>query len=240
MRTPLVALAVAALVGAAALSGCEGPGATTALGYTEDAKRAYDAAMQDYDAHDWLSAQALLREVKRKYSYSKYARLAELRIADADFEQEKFADAIREYKEFIHSHRSDADDVSYARSRIAESTYAEIPESALIGTPEERDQASVVDAYKELTHYLADYPEAKESPHVRALLEQVIARLVRHELYIARFYLGKDDYGAAVARVKYALENYAEALARGSTDGSVERSDLIAEALLLLGKTYLK
>src|SRR5580700_9202886 len=92
----------------AILAACGGEGAKTALGYTEDAKRAYDAAMEEYTAHDWIQAQTLMREVKRKYSYSKYARMAELRIADADFEQEKYSEAIHEYKDFIHAHRSDA------------------------------------------------------------------------------------------------------------------------------------
>src|SRR5579862_4395451 len=128
----LTASAFLACAGAGALlGGCAGEAPKTALGYTEDAKRAYDAAMEAYNAHDWIEAQTLLREVKRKYSYSKYARMAELRIADADYEQEKYSDAIREYKDFIHAHRSDADDVAYARSRIAESTYSEIPEGSL-------------------------------------------------------------------------------------------------------------
>jgi outer membrane protein assembly factor BamD len=221
------------------LAGCAGEEAKSPLSYTEDAKRAYDAAMEEYNAHNWIEAQSLLREVKRKYSYSKYARLAELRIADADYEQEKYSDAIREYKDFIHAHRSDNEDVAYARSRIAESTYAEIPESALIGEVEERDQASVVDAYKELSSYLADFPDAKESPHVRELLGLVVGRLVRHELYVARFYLGRDNYEAAVARIQYALHNY------GPGGGVVHAgiaadADLDAEALLLLGQTYLK
>ncbi len=224
----------------AVLCGCAGEGPRTALGYTEDAKRAYDAAMESYNAHDWIEAQTLLREVKRKYSYSKYARMAELRIADADFEQEKYSDAIREYKDFIHAHRSDADDVAYARSRIAESTFAEIPEGSLIGAPEERDQASVVDAYKELNAYLSDYPSSKEAVHVRELLTAVVARLVLHELYVARFYLSKDNYDAAVARIQYALHNYAAGGGTSTTASVVADSDLDAEALLLLGKTYLK
>ena len=250
MRAPsLAAVAAVALAASVSLSGgalagsllcgCEGEGPKTALGYTEDAKRAYDAAMEEYKAHNWIEAQTLLREVKRKYSYSKYARMAELRLADADFEQEKYSDAIREYKDFIHAHRSDVDDVSYARSRMAESTYAEIPETALVGAAEERDQASVVDAYKELKGYLSDYPNTKESDHVRDLLGRVVARLVRHELYVARFYLGRDNYDAAVARIEYALHSYGlggSAVRAGVTADS----DLDAEALLLLGQTYLK
>jgi outer membrane protein assembly factor BamD len=239
-RTFVPAFAVAMILGstAALICGCEGEGAKTALGYTEDAKRAYDAAMEEYKAHNWIDAQALMREVKRKYSYSKYARMAELRIADADYEQEKYPEAIHEYKDFIHAHRSDADDVAYARSRISDSTFAQIPESALVGAPEERDQASVVDAYKELNSFLADYPNSKQTEHVRELLAKVVARLVKHELYVASFYLGKANYDAAVARIQYALRNYAPGGAKAS--GALADSDLDAQALLLLGQTYLK
>src|SRR5271169_2008635 len=145
------------------VAGCGGEGAKSALGYTEDAKRAYDAAMEEFKAHNWLEAQTLMREVKRKYSYSKYARMAELRIADADVEQDKLSDAIREYKDFIHAHRSETEDIAYARSKIAEATYAEIPDSFLMPASEERDQAGIVDAYKELKSFLSDYPDAKQT-----------------------------------------------------------------------------
>ena len=226
-------------IAAIALCACEGPQPKTALGYTEDAKRAYDQAMERYNAHEWLEAQTLFREVKRKYSYSKYARLAELRIADSDYEQEKYADAIREYKDFVRAHRSDTEDVAYAQERIAEATFAEIPESFLMPATEERDQAAVIDAYKELKSYLADYPDAKPSAHARELLAQVLARLVRHELYVARYYLDKDNYDAAVARIEYALKAYGSGL-EGLRTSTQQPSDLEAEALLLLGQTYLR
>ena len=96
-------------------TGCEKGEPRTALSYTADAKRAYDEAMAEFQSHNWIEAQALFREVKRKYHYAKYAKLAELRIADADFEQDKFAEAIRGYRQFVHDHRSDAEEVGYAR-----------------------------------------------------------------------------------------------------------------------------
>ncbi|MGA3124624.1 MAG: outer membrane protein assembly factor BamD [Polyangiaceae bacterium] len=240
--TPLVAVVIALTASpiGIALCGCENEPPKTALGYTEGAKHAYDQAMIQFKAHQWMEAQTLMHEVKRKYSYSKYARLAELRIADADFEQEKFSDAIREYKEFIHAHRSDEEDITYARSRIADATFAEIPESFLMPASEERDQASVVDAYKELLAFLVDYPRAKEVAHVRELLGKVTSRLIRHELYVARFYLGKDNYGAAVARIRYALTKYPAPAPSPDANAPVEDHELQAEGLLLLGETFLK
>ena len=197
--------------------------------------------MVEFDAHNWIEAQALMREVKRKYSYSKYARLAELRIADADFEQEKFAEAIRGYRQFVHDHRSDVDEVSYARSRIAEAQYAQISESFLLPTADERDQAVIIDAFKELKSYVHDYPNAKESQKIRELLADVTARLMRHELYVARFYLNLDNFEAAVLRVQYAMRTFAGGPnLREAQPGESVDSGLEAEALLLLGEVYLK
>jgi outer membrane protein assembly factor BamD len=244
-----------ALVVLAAACGCGAPPAQSALGYSENAKHAYEEALEQFNAHNWIEAQTLLREVKRKYSYSKYARMAELRIADADLEQDKQPDAIREYKDFIRAHPADEDNVAYARSRIAEASFSEIPESFLAPAPEEREQGSVVDAYKELKSYLSDYPSSKQSAHIRDLLERVTQLLVRHELYVARFYLGKGNYDAAVARVEYALRTYGSsepvadtippgapggAMDAGSATGASASPALMADALLLLGETYLQ
>ena len=75
------------------------------------------------------------------------------------------------------------------------------------------------------------------------------ARLIRHELYVARFYLNKENYEAAVNRIEYALRNFAvradvarlaDPKLRKRTTEAAAPSNLEAEALLLLGETRLK
>lgn len=266
LRSPSLAslapLLIAVFAAAGTVTGCEKPAPRSGLGYTEDAKRAYDAAMSELDAHNYLEAQTLFRELKRKYHYSKYAKLAELRISDADLAQDKFAEAMRGYRQFVHDHRSDAEEVAYARSKIAECQYRQISDSFLLPSSDERDQAVVLDAFKELKGYLHDYPEAQEAARIRELLADVIARLMRHELYVARFYLTRDNYEAAVLRIQYAMRNFAGGPSLRSTavsglpvepgakprrgkspalsGGEGVASGLEAEALLLLGEVYLK
>jgi outer membrane protein assembly factor BamD len=239
MLRRVAALAFIAAVGATSAA-CEKPEGRTALSYTQDAQRAYNEALKEFYDHNWLEAQALFREVKRKYHYSKYAKLSELRIADADFEQEKFAEAIRGYRQFVHDHRADPEEVAYARSKIAEAQYKQINESFLLPTADERDQAIILDAFKELKGYVHDYPDAKESKKIKELLAEVTARLMRHELYVARFYLHRDNFQAAVYRVQYAMRNFANAPSERGGDSVGVDSGLEAEALLLLGEVYLK
>jgi len=241
-----------------ALVACETPPPKTALSYTADSKRAYEEAMTEFRAHNWVESQTLFREVKRKYGYSRFARLAELRIADADFEQEKYAEALRGYKNFIHDHRSETEEVAYASARAAETQYREIGDSFLLASSEERDQATTIEAHKELTKFLKEYPNAVESPRICALLEDVTARLVRHEIYVAGFYLKRDNFEATVLRLQFAIRTYgveikcpapAPRAAKTGDDTPVlevpeprpeNAFGLIPDAMLLLGETYLK
>jgi outer membrane protein assembly factor BamD len=255
------------------LSGCDRE-AKSALGYTQDAKKAYETALEEFDAHNYLEAQTQFREVKRKYGYSRYARLAELKIADCDLELEKFADAVRAYKQFVHDHPSDEEDIVYARSKIAMAQYRQIGDSFVLPAGEERDQATVLEAYNEMQSFVHDYPRAKETPNLQKLLAEVTGKLIRHELSVARFYLMKGNYDAAVLRIEYALRKFGTRRAidlspdtkgdakgepkgpkagddvsranaksggpaRGVGDDMVA-SSLEAEALVLLGDTFLK
>ena len=64
------------------LTGCDKDShANTPLDYSENAKRDYDAAMEAFDDKNWEGVNQMMNEVRRKYGYSRYARLAELRLA---------------------------------------------------------------------------------------------------------------------------------------------------------------
>ena len=82
---PLVSAVVLAAAGCAEFS-FTGAGRAT-LTYTEDATAAYNEALAAFKARNWEDARALFLEVKKLFAYSRYARLAELRLADIDFEQ---------------------------------------------------------------------------------------------------------------------------------------------------------
>ena len=213
---------------AGVVMGCEPAAAPSAdpLRYAEDARRAYQIALESFLDRDWEDARVKLQEVKRKYGYSQYARLAELRLADIDFEEEKYASAITSYRAFAHDHKSD-DSVSYARFRICRSLYNQISDPLLLPPQEERDQAATFDAYRELSSFLEDYPNSRWTKDALFMLVTATARLVRHELYVARYYLQQDNFDAAASRIQYALRRY-------------EGSGFEPEAMVLLAETYLK
>lgn len=227
-RNRLLPGLVLVLACAGALPACAARNASSggALQYAEDAKKAYDAAMVPFRDHDWEEAIALLKDVKKKYAYSRWARLAELRIADAQAESDKIAEALQGWRSFVHDHRTD-DEVPYARYRIVKGIFGQISDTVMLPPQEERDQATTVEAYRELRSFVHDYPRGKYAEQTRWMLAVITGRLMRHEMYVARYYLKRDNFDAAVARCQFALRTY---------DGS----GLEPEAIVLLGETYLK
>jgi outer membrane protein assembly factor BamD len=227
MRIILAALPSVVAVGALAACGGSAADSRGALNYSEDAKRAYDKAQAAFDEHDWEKARALFKDIKKKYSYSRYARLAELRLADTDVGSEKLAEAIQGYRSFVHDHRTDPE-VPYARFRICKSLFDQISDGGFLLPPlEERDQATSAESYRELSSLVKDYPSGPYTAQSRYMLSVVTGRLVRHELYVAQYYLKRDEFDAAVSRTQHVLRTY-------------NGSGLEAEALVLLGETYLK
>ena len=226
MGTRSFVLALA--VGAVALAGCEiNPTMlpTKTLTYTEDARRAYEEALASFQSKDWESARPLLQEVKKLFPQSRYARLAELRLADIDFATERYSEAATAYRTYATSYRTDRE-VEYARYRLAKALFFDISDTFIQPPAEEREQATTLDAYRELRAFRRQFGASRYRRDTDYMIEVVTSRLVRHELYVARYYRERDKFDATLGRIDFALKTY-------------PNSGLDAEALVLKGETLL-
>ncbi len=210
------------------LTGCGGDQkrALTAEEYAENARQAYEEALESFYDHDWVGVIPLMEEIKREYASSRYARLAQLRIADAQFHQELYPEAITSSRDFVRDYPNDPA-VPFARYKIALTQFNSSGASALLPPLEERDLASVRDAHESIRAFLRDYPNYPKRTELLYMQEWVKGMLARYELYVARYYLDRDNFEAAVSRAQYALINY-------------EDTGLEPEAMVLLAETYMK
>ena len=205
-------------------SGAEGSGE---LAYGENAQAAYEQALIAFRKGNCLDAEPQFRAVRRKFPYSRFAALSELRVADCKMMQDEWAEAITAYRQFVRFRPSHSQ-IPYARFRIAEAHFQQIPSEWLLSPPaHERDQQPTQEALRQLRRFVLDFPEAERVPEAQEMIQKALRILAAHELYVARFYLRRDAYPAVVNRLRTLLSNY---------DGS----GLEAEALLLLGETYLE
>jgi outer membrane protein assembly factor BamD len=193
----------------------------------DDARSGYEKALLNFRRGDCLAAEPMFREVRREFPYSRFAALAELRIGDCQFKNEAYPEAIQTYRQFVRI-RPSHKEIPYARFRIAEAYYNQIPGGWFMTPPAaERDQSAARDALIQLRRFVVDYPDDQRVPKANELMEKCMSLLAAHELYVARFYLKRDAYRGVISRLNGLLTAY--------PGSGVER-----EALLLLGEVYLE
>jgi outer membrane protein assembly factor BamD len=200
-----------------------------AVTYSLTAKQNYDKGLAELKDENYPEATRFFSFVKQKFPFSKYAVLAELALADTQFTRGAYQEAIDAYKTFLRLHPThEKVEDGYVAYKICECYVHDMPGDWFLVPPAyEKDQTAVRDAYRELSDFLDKYPDSKYVTEVKKLRKDVTARLIEHEVYVARFYLGTGHPKAAVLRLESALRRYPE-------------SGREAELLLALGQTHLE
>ncbi len=193
----------------------------------DDARTGYEKALLDFRRGDCLTAQPTFEEIRREFPYSRFAALSELRIGDCQFKNEQYPEAIQTYRQFVRI-RPSHKEIPYARFRIAEAYYNQIPGGWFMTPPaHERDQSAARDALIQLRRFVVDFPDDHRVPDANELMQKCMSLLAAHELYVARFYLRRDAYRGVISRLRSLLAAY-------------PGSGVEAEAMLLLGQVYLE
>lgn len=217
------------LLACALSAGCASTASSgrSALRYRDEAQQAYEDAMVHFREESWPEALEAMRRVRQEYSASRWGWLAELRIADIDFKQERYTEALSGFRAWIRYHPSQAE-ASYAHFMIARCHVAQMPDDWFLTPPaHERDLSSAHDAEGALTRFLRDHGQTEHAAEARRILGQVRRILAQHELYVADFYASRERWAAAISRLTGLLDGY-------------EGSGVEPGALLKLGEILLR
>jgi outer membrane protein assembly factor BamD len=218
---------VVAVASTVTLLACGGKNGGASVEYSVSAQKNYEKGLKELDNKNWVAASKYFGFIKSRFPYSKYAVLAELRLADAEFGAEQYLEAIDSYRLFIKFHPTHEMVANgYASYRIGESYFKQLPGNFWMFPPSfEKDQSSTEDAVNELKGFLDKYPDSPYRPKAREILVKVGKRLADHEWYVARYYWDRGKPMGTVLRLRRLLERY-----RGV--GYDE------DALWLLGRAY--
>ncbi len=199
-----LALSLSACVSFGTFAGQEG-GEVEFAADAETNMRKGDDAM---NAKNYTEAASFFEFVKTKYVYLDLAKTAELRLADADFERERFAEARDRYQNFVRLHPTHPK-VDYAAFRAALTHYKEIPSDFFLLPPaSEKDQVEVRNAASAMTDFLRGYSASEYVKEAKTVLDEVRLRLAEHEIYVADFYARRDRWPAVVTRLNVVAKDF--------------------------------
>ncbi len=156
--------------------------------------------MDAYDEGNYKEAIKSFEKLRDWYPFSKYAILAELKIADAYYNLEAYADAVFSYEEFERLHpRNEA--IPYVIYRIGRSHFNRIDTI-------DRDQTTAAKALETYDRLISQFPD---DPHANmAGADKIICykSMAGHDYYVGEFYYKSKHYKAALLRFKAVLTSY--------------------------------
>jgi outer membrane protein assembly factor BamD len=176
--------------------------------YASDAEANLKKGDDALRTKSYLDAEKYYEYVKTKYPFLDAAKEAEIRLADIDFERERYTEARDRYQNFVKLHPTHPK-VDYAAYRAALTHAKDFPSDFFVLPPSrEKDQTEIRAANKALTDFVRTYPQSAYLPEAKKLLEDTRRRLAQHELYVADFYAKRNKWAAVANRLETVAEKY--------------------------------
>jgi outer membrane protein assembly factor BamD len=190
-------LAVPLLLVALVFSGCSWFGKKDE---DKSVQQLVQEGVQAYDRGNYKDALKAFNKLKDWYPFSKYAIVAELKIADAHYHLQEYPEAVAAYEDFERLHpRNEA--TPYAVYQIGLCYFEQIDTI-------DRDQTAAqkaLDSFRRLMRQFPNDPYANQAAdHIVACLKS----LAGHEFFVGRFYFRQKQYAAALHRFLAVIHQY--------------------------------
>ena len=134
------------------------------------------------------------------YPYSDYAVKAELKIADAYFEDARYEESLSYYRDFADLHPTH-EQVPFAVFRSAQCHHRQVRST-------NRDQAPTREAIAFLDRLLVTYPHSPYAEEAEPLWRELQIHLAESVEGVADFYRGREEFEAAAERYRLLLNEY--------------------------------
>ena len=166
-------------------------------------------------------------KLEARFPYGRYAQQAQLEVAYAYYRQNEPASAIAACDRFIRLHPNHPN-VDYAYYLKGLTTFNE--DLGLLGHISmqdltERDPKAARDSFDAFKLLVSKFPESKYTPDATARMKYLVNAMASHEVHVARYYMKRGAYVAALNRAQTAVKTYADAPAN-------------EEALFIMVKAY--
>lgn len=161
---------------------------------------AYNAGVKALDEGDVLFATKKFNEAELIYPQSDWAPRSSLMAAYSYWSQGYYNDSINELKRFLKVYPKNKK-IDYAYYLLAMNYYDSIVD-------EKKDLRPLEEAKKYFTLLVNEYPKTNYALDGKYKLELIQDMLAAKEMYIARHYIKKEKWIAAINRLKIVVNKY--------------------------------
>jgi outer membrane protein assembly factor BamD len=200
------------------------------------AEQYYKAAKEEFDHQNWELAAKLYEELESKFPYGRFAQQAEIEVAYSYYKQGETALAISAAEKFMKLHPNHPN-VDYALYLKALANFKEdLGLLARVITQDlaDRDPKAARESFEGFKELVTRFPDSIYVEDSRERMAYLIEALARHELSVAKYYLGRGAYLAAANRAQEAIARFPNSPTRR------EALDVMVEAYDRMGMNQLR
>ena len=165
------------------------------------------------NANDWPRAIKIYEIAETKYPNSKYAPQFKLNLAYAYKEYYQEEEAIAMLDKFIRSYPNHpALDYAYYLKGVVSFRDKSIFKEITMQDISDRDISKLEESFKSLDMMIKLYPNSEYYNDAVNRMTYLMNKISERELYVARYYMKRKAYLAALNRAKYVLEKYPQSV----------------------------
>ncbi len=178
------------------------------------AQQFYEVGKQALDKGDFEAAIEHFEQLEARFPYGRFAQQSQLSVGYAYYKYGEPESAITAADRFIRLHPTHPNvDYAYYLKGLAHFNMKRQILDRLGGEEilSERDPKAAQLAFQSFRDLVTRYPESRYAPDATDRMVYLLNILGRHDVNVARYYLERGAYVAAVNRCKYVIKHFQNA-----------------------------
>jgi len=156
--------------------------------------------MDEFTERNYSKSIVYFEKLRDWYPFSKFAKLAELKIADAYYHLKDYDNAIFAYEKFEELHPNN-EAIPYVIQQIGNSYFNQL-------NTIDRDQTPALKAIETYERLIKNYPDDPLATEVVEKIRICQKNLAENQFYIGHFYYRTKRYTSALARLQSVISTY--------------------------------
>ena len=191
------------------------------------ANKLYTEAKEAMNEGSYEKAVKYFEKLESRYPYGRFAQQAQIDMAYSYWKDKEVASALAACDRFIklHPNHPNVDYVYYLKGLVNFNEDLGLLGQISQQDMTERDPKGARESFEAFRELVNKFPDSKYTPDAVLRMKYLVNALVSLEVHVARYYMKRGAYLAAINRAQYAVKTYPDAPAT-------------EEALFIMVKAY--